>query len=85
MSIPQLRVLSSFRKVYVIVITLSGHNGIVSYVSWSHDNKWLLSSSNDKTAAIWTIDVNTVMTIKTKNNNFGVNKEAGLKIDEVKL
>ncbi|XP_066479111.1 WD repeat-containing protein 27 [Tiliqua scincoides] len=33
----------------------SGHDGAVNSVSWSHDNNWLVSSSEDRTLRIWSV------------------------------
>ncbi|NXX89287.1 WDR27 protein, partial [Centropus bengalensis] len=33
----------------------SGHDGAVNSVGWSHDNKWLVSASEDRTVRIWSV------------------------------
>ncbi|XP_058145701.1 WD repeat-containing protein 27 isoform X2 [Dasypus novemcinctus] len=33
----------------------SGHDGAVSSAGWSHDRKWLVSASQDKTLRIWSV------------------------------
>uniref|UniRef100_A0ABM5FXA5 WD repeat-containing protein 27 isoform X2 n=1 Tax=Pogona vitticeps TaxID=103695 RepID=A0ABM5FXA5_9SAUR len=33
----------------------SGHDGAVNSVGWSHDNNWLVSSSEDRTLRIWSV------------------------------
>ncbi|XP_053919206.1 WD repeat-containing protein 27 isoform X3 [Cuculus canorus] len=33
----------------------SGHDGAVNSVGWSHDNKWLVSASEDRTLRIWSV------------------------------
>ncbi|XP_042299952.1 WD repeat-containing protein 27 [Sceloporus undulatus] len=33
----------------------SGHDGAVNSVGWSHDNHWLVSSSEDRTLRIWSV------------------------------
>ncbi|XP_054018449.1 WD repeat-containing protein 27 [Dryobates pubescens] len=33
----------------------SGHNGAVNSVGWSHDKKWLVSSSEDRTLRVWSV------------------------------
>uniref|UniRef100_A0A8C8SVU9 WD repeat domain 27 n=1 Tax=Pelusios castaneus TaxID=367368 RepID=A0A8C8SVU9_9SAUR len=33
----------------------SGHNGAINSVGWSHDKKWLVSASEDRTLRIWSI------------------------------
>ncbi|NWY38294.1 WDR27 protein, partial [Sylvia atricapilla] len=33
----------------------SGHDGAVSSVGWSHDRKWLVSGSEDRTLRVWSI------------------------------
>nr|XP_056708951.1 WD repeat-containing protein 27 [Euleptes europaea] len=33
----------------------SGHDGAVTSVGWSHDKKWLVSSSEDRTLRIWSV------------------------------
>ena len=33
--------------------SLAGHNGAISSVSFSHDNKWVLTAAADKTAKCW--------------------------------
>ena len=34
-------------------ISLTGHNHIVNHVDWSHCGSRLLTSSDDRTAAVW--------------------------------
>ena len=59
---------------------LPGHKGVVNDVSWSHDNRWLLTCSEDRTAAVWGLTASDpVMTLTLKHNNFGADKEDGLK------
>ncbi|KAJ7342211.1 hypothetical protein JRQ81_009672 [Phrynocephalus forsythii] len=36
-------------------IVYSGHDGAVNSVSWSHDNNWLVSASEDRTLRIWSV------------------------------
>ncbi len=56
----------------------------MTHVGWSHDNEWLITSSDDKTAAIWSLGLSDpVMTFKFANNNFGADKEGGLKPSKV--
>nr|KAF6462387.1 hypothetical protein HJG59_011400 [Molossus molossus] len=33
----------------------SGHDGAVSALGWSHDNRWLLSASQDGTLRVWSV------------------------------
>ncbi|KAL7987596.1 hypothetical protein Chor_006515, partial [Crotalus horridus] len=33
----------------------SGHDGAITSVGWSHDNNWLVSSSEDRTLKIWSV------------------------------
>ncbi|KAM6467668.1 WD repeat-containing protein 27 isoform 2-T2 [Liasis olivaceus] len=33
----------------------SGHDGAITSVGWSHDNNWLVSSSEDRTLRIWSV------------------------------
>ncbi|KAM6280972.1 WD repeat-containing protein 27 [Porphyrio hochstetteri] len=33
----------------------SGHAGAVNSVGWSHDNKWLVSASEDRTLRVWSV------------------------------
>ncbi|NXD02316.1 WDR27 protein, partial [Certhia familiaris] len=33
----------------------SGHDGAVNSVGWSHDRKWLISSSEDRTLRVWSV------------------------------
>ncbi|XP_041468720.1 WD repeat-containing protein 27-like [Lytechinus variegatus] len=54
----------------------SGHNGVLNSARWSHDNQWLLTTSDDKTARVWTRGLaDPVMTFDRVNNNFGSDKE----------
>ena len=51
---------------------------------WSHDNAWLITSSDDRTANVWSLGLpDPVMTLETVKHNFGSNKEGGLKPDKV--
>ena len=62
----------------------TGHDGTVTNVGWSHDNSWLITSSDDKTACVWSLaQPDPVMTFKTVGNNFGSDKEGGLKPSKV--
>lgn len=36
-----------------LVFIDTGHDGTVHSASWSHDSRWLLSTSADKTACVW--------------------------------
>ncbi|XP_064014529.1 WD repeat-containing protein 27 [Pogoniulus pusillus] len=36
----------------------SGHNGAVNSVGWSHDKKWLVSASEDRTLRLWSVHSN---------------------------
>ena len=57
-----------------------GHNGSVTAVKWSRDNKWLITSSDDRSASVWSVGMaDPVMTFSLVNNNFGADKEGGLK------
>ncbi|XP_070589996.1 WD repeat-containing protein 27 [Erythrolamprus reginae] len=33
----------------------SGHDGAITSVGWSHDNNWLVSSSEDRTLKVWSV------------------------------
>uniref|UniRef100_A0A8C9MIW4 WD repeat domain 27 n=1 Tax=Serinus canaria TaxID=9135 RepID=A0A8C9MIW4_SERCA len=37
------------------IITLLGHDGAVNSVGWSHDRKWLVSASEDRTLRVWSV------------------------------
>ena len=51
---------------------------------WSHDSQWLITSSDDRSAAIWSLGLpDPVMTMNMATHNFGVDKEGGLKPDKV--
>lgn len=51
---------------------------------WSHDSQWLITSSDDRSAAIWSLSLpDPVMTITMATHNFGVDKDGGLKPDKV--
>ncbi|XP_014671753.1 PREDICTED: WD repeat-containing protein 27-like [Priapulus caudatus] len=58
----------------------SGHNGAVSSVSWSHDSKWLLTGSVDKTVKIWCSSysepVLTIDSVKQKLTPDGIGTKA---------
>ena len=63
---------------------VSGHRGVVNSVSWSFQGRSLLTSSEDKTASVWSVGLSDpLMTIQTQNNNFGADKEGGIKPDKV--
>ncbi|XP_027666811.2 WD repeat-containing protein 27 [Falco cherrug] len=36
----------------------SGHDGAVNSVGWSHDKKWLVSASEDRTLRVWSVSHN---------------------------
>lgn len=38
-----------------ISIVLLGHDGAINSVGWSHNKKWLVSASEDKTVRIWSV------------------------------
>jgi WD40 repeat protein len=52
-----------------LIKTLTGHNGLVNFVSWSPDGKILASASQDKTIKLW--DVSTSKQIATINGYSG--------------
>ncbi|NXL74279.1 WDR27 protein, partial [Leptocoma aspasia] len=43
---------SSLTDVYNV---FSGHDGAVNSVGWSHDRKWLVSASEDRTLRVWSV------------------------------
>ena len=50
--------------------TLTGHKGLVSSISWSHDGKYIASCSNDRTARIWNANTSTcIYILKGHTNN----------------
>ncbi|KAK3591286.1 hypothetical protein CHS0354_004335 [Potamilus streckersoni] len=54
-----------------------GHDNIVTSSYWSHDGNWLITSSDDKMAAIWGKgQADPILTFNTTNHNFGLDKEA---------
>ncbi|XP_006823341.2 WD repeat-containing protein 27-like [Saccoglossus kowalevskii] len=62
----------------------TGHNACVNSVDWSHDNKWLLTSSDDKTARLWCKgQAEPILTIDNVNHNLTVDKEGLKPIDKV--
>ncbi|CAH1792268.1 unnamed protein product, partial [Owenia fusiformis] len=63
--------------------TFTGHNGAVNSVFWSHDNKYLLTSSEDNSAALWCQNqTDPIMTFTQVKNNFRVDKEGDNKLDK---
>ena len=51
---------------------------------WSNDNKWIVTASDDKTANLWSLSVpDPVMTFSFMKDNFGTDKEGGLKPSKV--
>ncbi|KAI0211492.1 WD repeat-containing protein 27 [Lamellibrachia satsuma] len=63
--------------------SFSGHCGSVTSAHWSHDNAWLVTASDDRTASVWSLGLpDPVMTLATVKHNFGSNKEGGLKPDK---
>ena len=38
-----------------LLLFLLGHDGAVNSVSWSHDKKWLVSASEDRTLRVWSV------------------------------
>ena len=62
----------------------TGHDGSVTNVGWSHDNNWLITSSDDKTARVWSLRLpDPVLTFSMVGNNFRSDKEGGLKPTKV--
>ena len=62
-----------------------GHDASVTSVHWSHDNSWLITSSDDKTARVWSLGLpDPVMTFNMVQNNFRSDKEGGLKPSKVR-
>lgn len=37
------------------LLFLLGHDGAVNSVGWSHDKKWLVSASEDRTLRVWSV------------------------------
>lgn len=35
------------------LLFLLGHDGAVNSIGWSHDRKWLVSASEDRTLRVW--------------------------------
>lgn len=63
--------------------SFSGHRGSVTSAHWSHDNAWLVTASDDRTASVWSLGLpDPVMTLTTVRHNFGSNKDGGLKPDK---
>ena len=57
---------------------------MVTSAQWSRDNKWVITSSDDKTASIWSTSLaDPVMTLSTTKDNFGADKDGGLKPTKV--
>ncbi|XP_058953759.2 WD repeat-containing protein 27 [Pocillopora verrucosa] len=49
----------------------TGHDGSVTSVSFSHDSRWLMTSSSDKTVRLWSpAHSDPVMTFSSVNHNF---------------
>lgn len=40
---------------FEMYLFLLGHDGAITSVGWSHDNNWLVSSSEDRTLKIWSV------------------------------
>jgi WD40 repeat protein len=61
-----------------------GHNNNVNGINWSHDGNWLLTSSDDKSAFLWSKGQSEPnMCIKSVLHNMSSDKE-GQKKDKVK-
>lgn len=68
-----------------MIFYFSGHNNNVNGISWSHDGNWLLTSSDDKSAFLWSkgqSDPN--MCIKTVLHNMSTDKDTQKK-DKVRM
>jgi len=37
------------------LLFLLGHDGAVNSVGWSHDKKWIVSASDDRTVRVWSV------------------------------
>ena len=69
-----------------VFIYFLGHNGALNSSTWSHHNQWLLTTSDDKTARIWTRGIaDPVMTFDRVNNNFDSDKEKATTGDKVRI
>ncbi|ESO83374.1 hypothetical protein LOTGIDRAFT_169443 [Lottia gigantea] len=47
-----------------------GHDAAVNSMDWSHDNKFLLTSSDDRSVILWNAASEPIMKMATINNNF---------------
>ena len=53
-----------------------GHNHTVSQVNWSHNGNHIITSSDDKSASIWSKGyAEPLMTLSTVSNNIAVEKD----------
>ena len=63
---------------------IAGHNATVTSAQWSQDSKWMVTSCEDKTACLWSLGLSDpVMTFTYVKDNFGADKEGGLKPTKV--
>ena len=54
-----------------VIIFLAGHDGSVTSVNFSHDSRWLLTSSCDRTVRLWSpAHSDPLMTFTCVNHNF---------------
>lgn len=66
----------------------TGHDGSVTSVSFSHDSRWLMTSSSDKTVRLWSpAHSDPVMTFSSVNHNFSseLNSSTNVKKFQVRM
>lgn len=62
---------SDFKLNGSLFFSLSGHDGSVTSVSFSHDSRWLLTSSCDRTVRLWSpTHSDPLMVFSSVNHNF---------------
>ena len=69
---------------FVTTCSVVGHRGVVNTVHWSCRDRYLITASEDKTACVWGLGLSDpILTFATASNNFGADKEGGLKPNKV--
>ncbi|XP_031565676.1 WD repeat-containing protein 27-like [Actinia tenebrosa] len=59
---------------------LTGHDGSLTHIQFSHDNKWLLTSSTDRTVRLWSPALSDpLLTFTTVSHNFNTESDTKAK------
>ena len=68
----------------LLLTLIEGHSASVRGVAWSHDSSKLLSCSDDCSSVLWSLESSDpLMILHLTDNNFGADRQGGLKATAV--